>query len=234
MGIFMSEILYLVILSVSSVVSLFIIAKLLGKRQVAQLEFVDYIIGISIGSISAEMATDVSDKPLYYYLIAIAIYFLFDVVINILGRKAPFLKHFLKGRPLTLIYQGKINYKNLKRSKLSINDVISLAREQGYFNILDIEYAVFENSGHLSIMPIGSQRPTVAQDLKIDIKPAGLPYYIVADGKISYSSLNELNKNEEWLLKKLKLKNGKKLKDIILATYDEKQDKIIINYKQRD
>lgn len=230
----MSEILYLVILSVSSVVSLFIIAKLLGKRQVAQLEFVDYIIGISIGSISAEMATDVNDKPLYYYLIAIAIYFLFDVVINILGRKAPFLKHFLKGRPLTLIYQGKINYKNLKRSKLSINDVISLAREQGYFNILDIEYAVFENSGHLSIMPIGSQRPTVAQDLKIDIKPASLPYYIVADGKISYSSLNELNKNEEWLFKKLKLKNGKKLKDIILATYDEKQDKIIINYKQRD
>ena len=86
----MSEILYLLILSVSSVIFLFIIAKLLGKRQVAQLEFVDYIIGISIGSIAAEMATDVSDKPIYYYLIAISIYFLFDLTINFLAEKHRF------------------------------------------------------------------------------------------------------------------------------------------------
>lgn len=80
-------------------IALFVIAKLLGKKQVAQLDFIDYVIGISIGSIAAEMSTDINDKPLYFYLIAMAIYFLFDLSITLLGRKAPALKHFLKGRP---------------------------------------------------------------------------------------------------------------------------------------
>lgn len=227
----MNEILYLIILSVSSVLALFIIAKLLGRRQVAQLDFVDYIIGISIGSIAAEMATDVSDKPLYYYLITIFIYFLFDLLLNYLGRKTPLLKHFLKGRPLTIIYEGKIDYKNLKKSKLSINDVISLAREQGYFDILDISYAVLENSGKLSIMPKGEKRPTVAEDLKIKSEPANLPCYLIADGKISYSSLKELGRDKEWLFKKINISSKRELKNIILATYDNKSGKIIVEYK---
>ena len=172
----MNEILYLMLVAFCSVVALFVIAKLLGKRQISQLEFVDYIIGISIGSISAEMATDIGDKPMYYYLIALAIYFLFDVIINLLGRTSPFLKHFLKGRPLVIIYDGKINYANLNRSKLSINDVISMAREQGYFDISKIKYAVFENSGKLSIMPVEQQQPLVAQDFDLK-KPSQLPYH---------------------------------------------------------
>ncbi|MBQ8792133.1 MAG: DUF421 domain-containing protein [Clostridia bacterium] len=228
----MNELLYLLITALSSFVALFVIAKILGKRQVAQLEFVDYIIGISIGSIAAEMATDVSDKPIYYYLIAMAFYVVLDYIINLLGNKTPSLKHFFKGKPLMVIYQGKIAYKNLKKSKLSVNDLISLAREQGYFDISDIEYAIFENSGKLSIMPKGEERPTVAKDLKIKIEQASLPYYLVADGRISYSSLRELGKNKEWLFKKLKIENKKQLKHIILALYDKDKDKVITNYKE--
>lgn len=229
----MSEILYLLIIAVASFVALFIIAKILGKRQVAQLEFVDYIIGISIGSIAAEMATDTGDKPFYYYLIAMALYVFLDYVINLLGNKAPALKHFFKGRPLMIIYEGKIIYKNLKKSKLSVNDLVSLARERGYFDLLEIEYAVFENSGKLSIMPKGEERPTVAKDLKSKIEQPSLPYYLVADGKISYSSLSELGKDKQWLFDSLKIKEKKELKKIILATYDEKKDTIVVNYKEK-
>ncbi len=227
----MNEILYLLITASVSFVALFIIAKLLGKRQIAQLEFVDYIIGISIGSIIAEMATDVNDKPMYYYLIAVGIYFLFDLVINFLGRKTPWLKHILKGKPLTIIYEGTINFKNLKKSKMSVNDIISLAREQGYFDLSDIYYAVLENSGHLSIMPLGTKRPTVAEDLNIKIEPAGLPLYLVCDGRVSYSSLSELKKDEKWLNKKLNLDNGKTIKDVLLAIYNEEDDKMQVHYK---
>ena len=227
----MNEILYLLITASVSFVALFIIAKLLGKRQIAQLEFVDYIIGISIGSIIAEMATDVNDKPIYYYLIAVGIYFLFDLVINFLGRKTPWLKHILKGKPLTIIYEGTINFKNLKKSKMSVNDIISLAREQGYFDLSDIYCAVLENSGHLSIMPLGTKRPTVAEDLDIKIEPAELPLYVVCDGRVSYSSLSELKKDEEWLNKKLCLDNGKTIKDVLLAIYNEEDDKMQVHYK---
>ena len=226
----MNEILYLMLVAFCSVVALFVIAKLLGKRQISQLEFVDYIIGISIGSISAEMATDIGDKPMYYYLIALAIYFLFDVIINLLGRTSPFLKHFLKGRPLVIIYDGKINYANLNRSKLSINDVISMAREQGYFDISKIKYAVFENSGKLSIMPVEQQQFFVAQDFDLK-KPSQLPFYVVTDGRISFSTLNELQKDKTWLLNKLNIKE-KELKNIILAIYDNQTDQIAVHTKQ--
>ena len=97
---------------------LFIISKLLGKKQIAQLEFIDYAMGISIGSIAAEMATDVGDTPFYYYLIGMTIFFLFDLSISFLGKKGPFLKRFLKGKPIVIVYEGNIVYKNLKKSKL--------------------------------------------------------------------------------------------------------------------
>ena len=227
----MNEILYLLIAATSSVVSLFIIAKLLGKRQIAQLEFVDYVIGISIGSISAEMATDINDKPLYYYLIAIFIYYLFDLLINFFGRKTPLLKNLLKGKPIVLIYEGKINYKNLKKSRLSVNDMLSLAREQGYFNILDIYYAILENSGTLSVVPVAQQKPVVVADVNVKPKTPTLPYYLVCDGKVSASTLKELKKDGKWLYNKLNIKSKKELKNIIFAVYNLQTRKVDIHYK---
>ena len=127
----MEEILKIVIFSIISVVYLFIISKILGKKQIAQLEFIDYVIGISIGSIAAEMATDLNETPFYHYLIAMTTFFLFDVLITFLGRKGFRLKNFLKGKPIMVIYEGKINYRNLKKSKLDVNELCSLCREKG-------------------------------------------------------------------------------------------------------
>ena len=227
----MNEFWYLIIVAVSSILALFIIAKLLGKKQIAQLNFVDYIIGISIGSIAAEMATDINDKPMYYYLIALLIYFLFDFIVTIIERKSPSLKHFFKGRPLTVIYDGEVDYKVLKRSKLDINDLLTLARTQGYFDLSDIAYAIFENDGKLSILPKSSKRPTVAEDLNIEEKPASLPIYLIIDGLISWSSLREIKKDKNWLFSKLGVEKKSQLKNIILAIYDEEKDSIITTYK---
>ena len=227
----MNEFWYLIIAAISSILALFIIAKLLGKKQIAQLNFVDYIVGISIGSIAAEMATDINDKPMYYYLIALLIYFLFDFIVTIIERKSPCLKHFFKGGPLTVIYDGEVDYKVLKRSKLDINDLLTLARTQGYFDLSDIAYAIFENDGKLSILPKSSKRPTVAEDLNIEEKPASLPIYLIIDGLISWSSLREIKKDKSWLFSKLGVEKKSQLKSIILAIYDEEKDSIITTYK---
>ena len=227
----MNEIKNLVLVALVSVLALFIIAKLLGKKQISQLNFVDYIIGISIGSIAAEMATDISDKPMYYYLIALGIYLLFDLLITIIERKSPGLKHFFKGRPLTVIYDGEVDYKVLKKSKLDINDLLTLSRAQGYFDLNDIAYAIFEINGNLSILPKSNKRPTVIEDLNINEAPATLPIYLVVDGRISWSSLRELKKDKEWLCSKLGVKREDELKKIILAIYDEEKDEISATYK---
>ncbi len=226
----MSDIVKLLIFSFSSVFYLFIISKIMGKKQIAQLEYIDYVMGISIGSISAEMATDVGETPFYYYLIGMTVFLLFDLFVSFLGRKGPKMKHFFKGRPQTIIYNGQIEYKALKKSKLDINDIISMCREKGYFNIADIAFAVFETSGNLSIMPKEYLRQTVISDFKDDIEKANLPCYLIIDGHISYSSLNEYNKDVDWLFKKAKI-NKKSLKNVLFASYDDKKDEILIQFK---
>lgn len=202
----------------------------MGKKQIAQLEFIDYVMGISIGSISAEMATDVSDTPFYYYIIGMTVFFLFDLLVSYLGRKGPVLKHFFKGRPQTIIYKGQIEYGALKKSKLDINDVISMCREKGYFDINDIEFAVFETSGGLSVMPKGYCKQVTVQDINKDAPKPTLPCYLIIDGHISFSTLSELNKDKNWLMQKSGL-NKKTLKRVLLATYEQKSDLIKVQYK---
>ena len=228
----MDKVLNVLLTSILSVFVLFIIAKILGKKQVAQLEFIDYIIGISIGSIAAEMSTDTSQEPFYYYIIAMAIYMIFDILLNFLSQSTPKLKHFFKGRPLTIIYEGKIDYKTLKKARLDVNDLLALARSEGYFEIKDIAYAVFENNGKLSILPKGNARPTIAEDLNIKTKQSSLPVHLIVDGVISKSSLTKLQKDKTWLFKKININNKKELKNILLATYDVENDEIEISRKK--
>ena len=137
-------------------------------------------------------------------------------------RKGRRFKTFLKGAPLMVIYEGKVNYKALKKSKMDINDMMAKAREQGHFDLSKIEYAVFENSGALSVMP---------KSEGAEPKPE-LPYYLIDDGHVVYSSLRTLGKSEEWLFKKAKIQNKKDLKNIILAVYDKENDKIDISTKK--
>ena len=215
---------WVLINSTVAFVYLFIISKLLGKKQIAQLEFIDYTVGISLGSIAAEMATN-SEVPFYYFLIAMTIFLLLALFVAIIGRKCTFLKRVLKGKPVTLIYDGKINYEQLKKSKIDVNDLLSMLREKGYFDIADVAYAVFETSGELSILPTGAQKPLVMQDYdKTKIERASLSNVLIVDGVVSQSGLSEINKDEKWLFDRLKIQSRDELKNIILAVYDDKSD----------
>lgn len=222
---------WVLINSAVAFVYLFIISKLLGKKQIAQLEFIDYTVGISLGSIAAEFATN-TETPFYFFLIAMSIFFVMAFSVAVLGRKNTFLKRVLKGKPSTLIYDGKINYKELKKSKIDVNDLLSMLREKGYFDIADVAYAVFEPSGDLSVLPVGAQKPLVMEDLdKEKIEPAELSNVLVADGAVSHSGLTELNKNTEWLFGRLNVKTKEDLDNIILAVYDEKNDEFNVHLK---
>lgn len=227
----MAEWIKLIIFSFVAVVYLFFVSKILGKKQIAQLEFIDYVMGISIGSIAAEMATDTGETPFYFYLIAMTVFFLVDLAITFVGRKGPALKHFFKGRPITVIYDGKFDYENLKVSKLDVNDVLALCREQGYFDITQVAYAVFETSGKLSVLPKSPYKQVTAEDMGVKLPPASLPCILVVDGNISYSGLNEINRTVEWLKAKTDL-DDKTMKNVLLATYDDESDEVNVQLKE--
>lgn len=227
----MNELVYLLIMATTSVLSLFVLSKLIGKKQIAQLEFIDYILGISIGSIAAEMATDVDDKPIYYYIIAMLIFVIIDIIFSYVSKKSPLLKTLIKGRPLAIIYDGKLNYKALKKSKLDVNDIISLCRDKNYFDISKIAYAILENNGSISIMPKIEYTPITLTDMNIIKSPSKLPCYLIIDGEISYSSLNQIGKSKTWLMAQINLSDDKQLKKIIIAIYDYENQNVMATYK---
>lgn len=226
----MNEIVKVLLFASLSYVTLFVISKMLGKKQVAELDFIDYVTGISIGSIAAEMATE-TETPFYYYLIAMGIFFLFDLAVTLLGRKTNFFKRFLRGVPIILIDKGEIDYKALKKSKIDFYDLLGLARDKGYFDLSEIEYAIFETNGDLSILAVDKSRQVKREDFpEIEAQEVELTSYVVVDGQVSAFALQQSNITEDWLLDEIRRQNTK-LKYILYATYDENTHKLDITLK---
>lgn len=211
---------------------LYIISKIMGKKQIAQLEFVDYVIGISIGSIAAEMTFD-NTRPMYVFVLAMLVFAVLEIIITLLSRKAVFLKQLFNGSPLILVEEGKINFGNLKKSKLDVNELLALCRTKDYFDLNDIAYCILEINGQLSILPKGFAAPIVSQDIKTEFEMPSLSCDVIIDGKIIVEALKQINKTTDWLLEKINITNKKDIKDIALAQYDEAKDKITLHYKNK-
>ena len=229
----LDQIYWVLINSFVAFLYLFIISKILGKKQIAQLEFIDYALGISLGSIAAEMSC--SEKPFYHFLIAMSIFFLLALLVAHVGRKSSFLKSVLKGKPSTLIYNGKINYKEICKANIDINDLLSMLREKNYFDINDVAFAIFEPSGKLSVLPKSDKSPLIFEDLQNKNQPkeeAKLLHILIIDGKIIKKTIEKLGKDKIWLKKQLKIENKKQLKNIALAMFNENQNEFSVQYKQ--
>ncbi len=223
------EILKIIITASVSFIYLFIIASLLGKKQVAQLNVVDYVVGISVGNIAGEWCVD-NSAPWYQFALSILVFFLLSTFITFLERKVPF-KKYLKGKQIEIISNGKINYKNLKKSKLDINDLLGLCRAKNYFDLKQISYLFFENNGEISILPDSRFSPVVLKDIKQEFNSSSTPKYLIIDGHIDKSSLDSINKDISWLKEKCSIKYKKDLYNIILAEYNDTKDEVIIHYK---
>jgi uncharacterized membrane protein YcaP (DUF421 family) len=218
------DIIKIIFTSLFSVVSLFIIAKIMGHKQISQLDFFDYICGITIGSIAAELATDL-EAP-WKSLIALAVYGLCSICLNLISRKLIRARKYINGTPTVLFDRGKIYRENLKKSKLDLSEFMLLCREQGYFDIDDIQTAIFEHNGKISILPKSTKRPATPEDLKINAKSTYIGVELIMDGYLMSENLCKLDQNKAWLDEKLKLQGYKSHKEIFLAIYKAEQDEI--------
>ncbi len=215
----LNDILTVIIASAASFIVLFLLTKLMGKRQISQLSMFDYINGITIGSIAAEMATSLQSdflKP----LIAMIIYALFEILVSYLGCKSIYLRKFLNGKPLKLLDNNKIYYNNFKKAKLDINEFLELCRGAGYFDISKIETAYLEPNGTLSILPVSSDRPTTPADLNLTVQKDRPTIPVIMDGNILKENLKIAGKEETWLKKQLNSQNISQISDVFLASCD--------------
>lgn len=217
-----AELLDVTIRALLSLATLFFITKLLGKKQVSQLSLFDYVIGISIGNFAAEMTINLESQELNG-IVAVIIFGLVAYLVSYLTMKSITLRRFFMGTPTMLIQNGKILENNLKKVKCDINDMLEEVRAKGYFDLSQVEYAIMEADGQLSILPKSKYRPLTPDDMNIKVSYEGLCANVIIDSKIMEENLKIMNKDEKWLRKELKVKGYKDLDKILLVTLDENE-----------
>ena len=212
------DLLKLFLTTTLSVAVLFVIAKIMGHRQVAQLDFFDYINGITIGSIAAELATEI-DEP-WKPLLAMIIYGAISVGLSFITSKVPKSRKYINGTPTILMSDGKLYRKNMKKAKLDLSEFLMMCREQGFFDLSDIQTAVFEYNGKLSVLPASASRPATPADMNLSPAPASISTEVIMDGRILGENLKRLGLNGDWLDKQLKAQGYKSVKEIYLGLCD--------------
>ena len=174
------EFIKIILTSVGSIIALFFSTKIIGNKQMSELSMFDYINGITIGSIAAEMATSLDGK-FYYPLTAIVIYTVIMWFISYLTEKNIKLRRFFTGRSIVLMQSGKIYQKNFKTSKIDINDFLVQCRINGFFTLDDVDTAILEQNGKISFLPKVQARPVNVQDMNIAAKQEKLSFTVVLD-----------------------------------------------------
>ncbi|MBU5450138.1 DUF421 domain-containing protein [Acetivibrio sp. MSJd-27] len=205
--------------SLLSIAVLFLVTKLMGKKQVSQLNTFDYIIGISIGSIAAALSVD-QDTEHLDAMISMFVYGLISLMISFLTLKSIRFRRFISGTPTVLIQHGKILEKGIKKSKIDLNDLMEECRESGYFNLADIEFAVMEVDGTVSILPKKDKAPVTCGDMNIQGQQEGLVANLIIDGKIMENNLKLVRKDRDWLEAQLRHQKITNPADVLLATLD--------------
>lgn len=218
MNINLSELIDVIIRALISLVTLFFVTKLIGKKQVSQLSLFDYVIGISIGNFAAEMTINLESKEIHG-IVAVLIFGFIAYLVSLLTMKSIILRRFFMGEPTIVIQDGKILEDSLKKVRYDINDLLEECRINGYYDVSNVEYAIVEANGELSILPKAKYKPVTINDMKLKGVKQGLCANVIIDGKIMKKNLENIDKSEEWLLKQL-LSKGKELSNILLGTID--------------
>ena len=190
--------------SVASVIVLFLLTKIMGRRQVSQLSLFDYVNGISFGSIAAEIAISKDDEDLLIGVVAMCVYTAVAIFFDILSNRSIRMRRFLEGVPIVLMENGKIYEKNFTKAKIDMNEFLMSCRKEGYFDVSRIHTAIFEPNGMISIFPKtenGDEIPSVA----------------VLDGKIMENNVINAGFSLEYVEKTLD-ERGYLLPDVFFAS----------------
>lgn len=215
----MNEFWYILEKGIVSILVLFLFTKLMGRKQVSQLNMFDYIIGITIGSIASEM-TMAKNISFVEGTLGIGIYAMSAFLISEWTMRSITARRLIVGTPCIIVQRGKLLEKSLKKSKIDLNDLLQEARNAGYFDISEIEYAIMEANGRISFLPKSKYAPLTPDDMKIKTKFKGVSVNLIIDGKIMFKHLKQIKHDERWLLKRLENEGYKNISDLLLVICD--------------
>lgn len=215
----MKEILYIIMLSLGSIIAIFILTKLMGYRQMSQMSMFDYVNGITIGSIAAEMSTSLEEN-FVQPLTAMIVYALAAIVLSWFSSKSIKARRLIEGKPLVLMNNGELYRENLKKAKIDVTEFLTQCRNSGYFDVTKLETAILEDNGKISFLPKSSDRPVTPSDMNLSPEQDFMVANVILDGRIMEENLRHTGNDEKWLMNQIKGQGAGKVEDVLLATCD--------------
>lgn len=206
-------------LAFRSIITYFVLlgfTRAMGRKQISQLTFFDYTVGITIGSIAGVAAVDRSLK-ISDGVISIAIWSLLTIIISEITFKNINLRLLVDSEPLLIIDKGKVIYKNMKKARYNIGDLLMQLRNKDIFNITEVEIAILEPDGKLSVLKKSEFNSVTVGDMKLAAPKVGMMVDLILDGNILSSHLSLIKKDEAWLTSQLKARNIKDIKTVVFA-----------------
>ncbi len=219
-----NELLTIIIRSFLALIFLFLITKMLGKKQIAQLTVYDYVVSITIGSIAADSIISL-DEHFINGIVALLSFSLVVLIMSYLSIKSEKANKIINGEPTVLMENGQFVFNNLRKCQIPIETFLEQCRLKGYYDLEMINYAILEVTGEISFLPKEEYQNTNILDFKktplSNVKKQTYNLNLIVDGLIQKNVLKEIGKDEIWLNKELKKQKINNIKDVLLATIDE-------------
>ncbi|OOM76426.1 hypothetical protein CLPUN_26580 [Clostridium puniceum] len=210
--------------------SLLIFAKILGKQQISQLSFFDYVLGITIGSIAASLTTDLSSRA-WPHFVGLFTWAVLGYLMECITLKWRYASKYIDGEPTIIIMNGKIMENALRKMKYKVSDIMGLLRNKDVFDLSQVDFAIIETNGQLSVLKKPEYEPLTPKDMSILKASTGISTELIYDGIIMHQNLKQLNKTEKWLMDQLKMQEIKDASEVFLATLTPSGSLYVDKYK---
>lgn len=211
-------------------ITLVILARLMGRKEITQMTFFNFVSGIAIGTIGASLAID-SSLTIRNGIIALVCWAVFTIIVGMLDIKSKTARAVFEGQPLIVVKQGQIMRENLHKARLNSDTLNALLRQKNVFSIADVDYAIFETSGKLSVMKNEPVMPATKKDMNIPPTSSTypIPTGVISDGKVKWGNMEKLNLDQKWLDAKLQSAGGKEVSDVFYAEVQKDGTVVMLN-----
>jgi uncharacterized membrane protein YcaP (DUF421 family) len=213
------EILTMLFRTVILYTAVIFLLRLAGKREIGQISIFDLVVAIMIAELAAIPMEDTS-KPLINGLIPMTTLIMLEISFSYIALKSRRARGIIEGAPSIVVEKGKIIENEMRRLRYGVSDLVSQLREKGVYTLDDVEYAVLETNGKLSVIYKSDRRPVTPKDLGLTPPYEGLPITLIIDGEVEQANLRLINQDEEWLRNYIKKQEGCEIKDIIYAVQE--------------
>ena len=227
---FMNEGLVVLVRAFIGFFSLLIFTRVMGKQQIGQLSLFDYMLGITIGSMAAALTTDLSSRA-WPHWVGLITWCLLGYLMHVIASKWQYASRVLEGEPSIVIINGKIMENVLRKMNYEVSAVLELLRNKGVFDPTQVDFAIIESNGQLSVLLKPEHQSLTPKDMKIPVSYSGISTELICDGIFIEENLIELNKDRAWLLTELEKQGIKDISEVFLATLNPAGSLYVDKYK---